>query len=409
MIRNRDFSRFLRRYFSLLAVPALVVLANLIVVYRGGELTAYEDIAARQGATQALFGSAFNQNAYAYKMAMVRRDRPEVLALGSSRVMLFRRELFTSSFVSAGGAANFLNEMHDFIVQMSAFHKPKLLILGLDFWWFNPLYPEPTNYDYHLGTATRLNFDKLTKPFSYMFDRRMPPMEYLRILFSGGKRNAYNGFENYGLRAAVWSNGFRGDGSHLYGEIAFGLNPNYFDKKFLDTLAGVDMGTGYFTHGPGMAPERLEELRGILALCRELGIRVIAVMPPLASPVYRAIAARPGDYDHLRALREVLPGLAAEYGAEAYDFTEIEAFGTSDCEFVDGYHGGDVTYARMLAAILAKNPASALAAHADAGMLREIVERYSGRAVMNTPEELYRIKEVDFLELGCPKSDSSEK
>jgi hypothetical protein len=409
MIRNRDFSKFLRRYVVLLAIPGLIVAANILVVYRGGELTAYKDIVKRQGETQALFGAAFNQNAFGYKLAMVREVAPEVVALGSSRVMLFRKEDFTSSFVSAGGAGNFLNEIHDFIVQMSAFHKPKLLILGLDFWWFNPLYPEPTNYDYHLGTGTALDFDKLTKPFSYMFDRRMPPREYLRLLFSGGKKNPHNGFENYGLRAAVWCNGFRGDGSHLYGESAFGLNPNFFDKKFLDTLAGVDMGTGYFLHGPGLAPQRAEELRGILALCREQGIRVIVFLPPLAAPVYRAVLARGDDYAHFRELRARLPEIAAAYGAEAYDFTEVAEFGSSDCEFLDGYHGGDVAYARILAAILARNPASALAAYADAGKLRDNIERYAGRAVMNTPEELYRTREVDFLELGCPKSDSSKK
>ena len=409
MIRNRDFSRFLRRYLALLALPGLIVAANILVVYRGGELTSYADIARRQGETQALFGAAFNQNAFGYKLAMVRRDAPEVVALGSSRVMLFRREDFTASFVNAGGAANFLNEMAEFLDQMQAFHTPKLLILGLDFWWFNPLYPEPPEYAYHQGTGTELDYDKLTKPFSYLFDRRMPPKDYLRLLLFGGRKNPHNGFENYGLRAAVWCNGFRDDGSHLYGESAFGLNPNFFDKKFLDTLADIDMGVGYFLHGPGLAPRRLEELRAILAMCRERGIRVIAILPPLAGPVYRAVLARSEDFAHLRELRARLPELAAAYGAEAYDFTDRESFGSGDCEFFDGYHGGDVAYARILATILARNPASALAAYADPEALRRVIAQYSGRAIVTSPAALYLAREVDFLDLGCPKPGSPGK
>ena len=65
-------------------------------------------------------------------MELIKQVKPEIIALGSSRVMQFREDSFNKKFVNAGGAMNSLSEFN-FFEKMYEFHNPKYIILGLDF------------------------------------------------------------------------------------------------------------------------------------------------------------------------------------------------------------------------------------------------------------------------------------
>lgn len=95
--------RFFRTYALAGAVFALPFVLNAAFVIRAGETMTYAEVAARQQQARALYGSAFNQNNFRYKLELVRQRRPAVIALGSSRVMTFREESFRTSFATAAG------------------------------------------------------------------------------------------------------------------------------------------------------------------------------------------------------------------------------------------------------------------------------------------------------------------
>ena len=87
-----------------------------------------------------------NMNMFNYKKELVKNIKPKIISLGSSRVMQFREESFNTKFITAGGAMNHLNEGYLFLQEITKYHKPEIIILGLDFWWFNENYYQPNSF-----------------------------------------------------------------------------------------------------------------------------------------------------------------------------------------------------------------------------------------------------------------------
>ena len=106
---------------------------------------------------------------------------------------------------------------------------------------------------------------------------------------------------------------------------------------------------------------------------------------------------RPEAYRHLFRLREAL--LAR--GIDALDCTDAKAFGSSDCEFVDGFHGGEVTYARILKLLAERHPS--LAPCVDRERIAEVLAQWEGFALVPDPR-VTSLPEIDFMHFGCPKA-----
>ena len=82
-----------RRFILIVLLPVLLLLpagaANWLFLENAGELTAIEDVVARQQNEGGLYGTAIHPNDYAYKLALLAARQPEVVAIGSSRVLQF--------------------------------------------------------------------------------------------------------------------------------------------------------------------------------------------------------------------------------------------------------------------------------------------------------------------------------
>src|SRR5207237_9027916 len=86
------------------------------------------------------YGRGYRGNFFAFKLVSVRERRPEILVVGSSRTMEFRAGLVNrkpAAFYNAGGASQSLAEMRRFVQMAQATTRPKIMIIGLDQWWFN--------------------------------------------------------------------------------------------------------------------------------------------------------------------------------------------------------------------------------------------------------------------------------
>ena len=83
------------------------------------------------------------------------------------------------------------------------------------------------------------------------------------------------------------------------------------------------------------------------------------------------------------------------------DFHDPRSLQTSDCEFIDGMHGGDLLYAKMLQEIARRDPR--LAPYVDEAYIAKVAHDYSDLAMI-PKKDITSEPETDFLKLGCRKS-----
>ena len=86
-----------------------------------------------------------------------------------------------------------------------------------------------------------------------------------------------------------------------------------------------------------------------------------------------------------------------------YDFTGAESLGANDCEFVDGFHGGEIVYQRILAEIARRKPHGAIAPIVSRVGLNNSVQQSSGHTLSAESAATYVLDETDFLAIGCAK------
>lgn len=132
---------WLKRFFLSLVILALLAGLLLLVPWAVCWLTAsgeldQEEVVARQAQGEfVLFGPGLAQDIMAYKLALYAAVKPEVVVLGSSRAGNVRAAFFERPFVNMAGAAMDLESLRLLVDRMLAVHRPRVVLLGLDFWW----------------------------------------------------------------------------------------------------------------------------------------------------------------------------------------------------------------------------------------------------------------------------------
>src|SRR5262249_6018692 len=95
-----------------------------------GEYTRLESVAAAQaGPQRVLYGRAYKDNYFSYKLISARQRAADLLVLGSSRVMQFRSYLVqpgAGSFYNAGGGAASVFDLRQFLDGLSPAQAPRV-------------------------------------------------------------------------------------------------------------------------------------------------------------------------------------------------------------------------------------------------------------------------------------------
>lgn len=393
----RQYKKFTFGYIMLLLAAIVMLLPLYIFLLKSFEHSTYDEIVAKQLESNAIYGTATSQNTFSYKLELVKAVKPDVVAWGSSRVMQMRREFFSVPFVTIGGAVNHLSEGMQFLEKMVTFHKPKQLILSLDFWWFNGDYIDPMNFGYHQNDGKQLTFKKLKRPLQLLKDKKLSPETFVNI-FTDNRLNKSTNFPGLGLHAISTSNGYRVDGSYFYALHVFGDKPKK-GRHFKQTMHKIEKGLERFKYAEHIDPSRLRYLKKILDFCQKHDIEPIVMIPPVSPTIAQKLGSMPDQFAHIQELRSAIKSL----GVEAHDYHDPENIASDDCEFYDGFHGGDVTYQRILLDMAERE--SALAPVIATDLLPSSIERNRGRALSVFHPEMYvSNKENDFLDLGCQKS-----
>ena len=321
--------------FLFVSIPSFFIYKILL---NAKEDLSIQEVVKFQLKTDSVYNS-LDMDSFQYKLELIKNIKPKVIALGSSRVMQFREESFNENFITTGGAMNHLNEGYLFLEEMTKVHKPEIIILGLDFWWFNENYYQPNSF--HNSDIEEVNIkNKINITLSKLL-RKEFDLDIFKYALK--KENDITNYENIGLNSQKYSNGFRKDGSYHYSLFILGDAKNS-DIKFSNTFNRVDNGNSRFQYGNNISKERVEVLNNIIKFTKDNKIELILFIPPLANEVVERMDNLGDKYNFITEFRNLIKNSKIEN----YDFHDMRDYYKNSCEFVDGFHGGDVTYQRIL-------------------------------------------------------------
>ena len=361
-----DIRRFGARLGLFLLLVAAIIGFSVICLYRAGELCSFSSFIHPLQQDQ-LFGLGYSYYDKAYKFHMTDEvERPDVLALGSSRIMQVKRSVVSRdySFYNAGGAIQnarelslFINKLHD---------SPKLILVNIDQWWFNRAYIaedlpfSPSVYD--------------DEPALDMHKRGQFVCDFYTDLVKG-KISLTKVFSSphIGLNAICNENGFAADGSRYQGDMILAPEVQE-DYNFKNVLGRIRDGNLRFQYGDEADSSMVSVVGDFLNQCMARKIKVVAFLPPFAPYVYQRMQET-GKYGYISKLYDMLRPLFDQHeGCSLYDFTDVTDTGAHNYDFDDGFHGSEIIYN---------------------GMIRQMVRRDSTLAPFFVPEpEMERLDSI---------------
>jgi hypothetical protein len=302
-----------------------------------------------------LFGLAYSYQDPYYKKQLVIRSKPNVLVLGTSRVMQFKKCFFkdNAKFANAGGGVATIQQFIPFFENISSIDKPDIIIIGLDQYFFNVNWNNNNKFD-SLGYSKSLNnpptvisiiLDSYTKIFK---DVRENKIQFSKLF-------EFERSQRIGISAIMKSDGFLNDGSYRYGS-KITSQEKWTDYQFKDTFYRIENGNNRFEYGNDVSEAVLKELDKILSYCKQKQIYVIGFLPPFAPSVINKMKAKGSKYDYIWQINSRLTPMFERYSYGFFDFTDMTNFGSKDSEFIDGFHGSDITYAKLFVAMSKVDP-----------------------------------------------------
>lgn len=359
--------------FAVCAVAIGVIVVAFL--WLSNELFPFGRAADASSGNQILWGSAFGQAEFAYKLARARAIKPEILVLGSSTANQFRAEMTPGAtfYNAAGGGRNFANARL-FLEQLIPLHRPKLVIVTPAWLWLNPKrdvfagkgVPEEFSYRSMLANA----LGKLTDP------------KFLTDILSHDLRtekDPIGGRRPLGYMAARFGAGYRPDGSYQYGRFLAKSDPYYdlhgygYRNGFRYFRSYVQTAKGRFKYHGLPREKEIEDVRKLVRTVTAANIDLIFVLTPIVRPVYRDIKKNPEWAAFFQRYFEIVADVSKEYGVEFYNFTEMDDLGVTDAQTIDALHGDETTYLEMMYKIATSSPT--LAKHIDVEALAALYEK----------------------------------
>lgn len=384
--------RGLRRY--LLVMGGIVLLsfafwgASYLMLYLTRETvrpSEAAEIVAREGGR---YGSMLRYRPFPFKMALHEKEPRDILVLGSSRVMMFRQEFFRQPMLNFGGAVKSVETVEVVVNRLRQRKPPSLAIVGIDYWWFNIRRDDDEEMD-EIADIASLTLKDLVQPAIWLWQGKLEPADVTGLLTSQGKVPP-----GVGLAAKFLGAGFQVDGSYIYGATTHGLAASP-DPEFKRTLRRSTGPRSKFTLDFAFNEGEFRELSATIRKLREFAGQILVLLPPIAGPVLKH-----NEPTHRRGLERLVELIRAE-GWPLADFTDPSTYGSTDCEFIDGMHGGVVTYARLSLDLVRRHPE--LEPYFDSARLQAIVRERAGHATL-AEDHPPGLRETDFLRLGCAKN-----
>jgi hypothetical protein len=383
------------RRFSLILLAVFGFVAGSVLLGRYafrqvGDLLPEAEVVALQQAHDGvcLYHSAALDNHPAYKAALYKARKTPVVALGSSRVLQIHENQFRVPFTNMGRTLVHFNDLSVWLRRLEAMGPPKIVLLGVDFWWFNPAISPGR------GKAGQLTS---VSPFRLGYLRTLASelVRYPQLLAGLPSALLEPPACPLGIMARRFKDGFGSDGFRFRGFSLTATRPyQASDYRFSDALPLIRKSKKSFRHAQNPDSGRLRRFIDGIKTAERKGMTIIMFFAPLAPTVNRAMAESRG-YGYIDKAVAALK----KAGLKIHDYRNPASVNANDCEFYDGFHQGDAVQARIIAKIARSEP-----------LLKKVLnEAETDRVAAITglagvyQRDIFGDRETDFLGLGCPK------
>lgn len=373
--------KYLIKLFFCVIFISLPFICNFLFLKNSGEYLKTEEIYAQQNLNinrPKIYGSALFDSIKDLKFYSLNIRKPEIITLGSSRVLEFTQLFFEKKFFNMGKLISSVYDFEYIVDELTEKNNfvPHIILLGVDFWWFSSEKQDVSQYKYQ-----NTNYRKpshVILPLKWLYLRKITFEQYFDILLGRGS--------HLGVMANIYSSGFDVDGAYYNTGTIVGLQKSN-DIKFLNTCSDIKRGYGKFVHVENFSSEKFEKFKSAIRKLEKNNVKVILFLPPVAPTVYREMSYR--NYAYINKLSIKL---------KIYNLTDPHVIGLKDEDFFDGYHSGNYASGMILNFLMQKEKVlgkyvSSLAKR------KENLKPYEGLVLMPR-EYITNKKEVDFLELG---------
>ena len=393
------YSRYLKVLLTLSAIMIFPLFSSILFIMNSGEMLSSKeivDIQLKKKNELCIVGTGFRDNSNAYYKALFTKVKPKIVSIGSSRIMQFRSAFFDKSFINLGVMGNLEEGMYfiDNVIQQSP---PDIVIIGLDVWWFNENYISPNEdvtidpscYDINHRNLI-YSAKEIQNVYQWVRGKRITLNEFFNVMIGRDSNSC-----GIGVRGIFDRSGYGPDGSQYYTSTVTGQKYAQ-DRFFNNSKTRIEEGRDRFQYGKIAHNKHINRLMDILSTLHNKDIETIIFFPPFAEAVNNAMDMMGEKYQYIDDLKAKLKELGIYY----YDFTNARLLGSDDCEFVDGFHGGDLTYAKILKYIYDKDPS--IREYINISYLERVISNYKGIAFI-PDARVTSLPEIDFLKLGCNK------
>ena len=340
--------RYLITIVLVLLPGVLLLVLSAAFLLRLGEFVSLDSVVDRQQGGEAFCRYQGNRgDEIQYKSGNYAARTPDIVALGSSRVLQFRERFFMERFYNAGiGQSTSAERFSDWVSHLLSLHTPKYVIIGIDHWWFNERESqkiEPFAEGWN-ESQPRIQPRYFAMVIEKVWKGKIAMSDFLSVIFSGSKRE----YCTIGQEAYLRHSGYSPDGSYYYGTKLVDAKFPKETPVFRSTQARMRLNQ----HEAVFDAASWQEFVVAVDTLRDRGIEVLVILPPMAPMIYVQMMDPAHDYLYIEELRSRLASLDVPF----VDTMDALAYGSTDCEFPDGRHGGDVTYARILEKVYQEQP-----------------------------------------------------
>lgn len=385
--------KYILVFFIISAILAAPFFLLFIFLFRTGEVQSVKHIAkvqqqAAQKGNVILYGTGLHDNEVGYKLENYKLVKPKITVLGTSRVLQIRGSSFTQSFYNMGRCMGGSKSGRFIIDEMCKEHKPEVLIIGTDYWWFY-VERESSLIEHEIRidslNSHQITLKKLISPVLWLKDKKTSINSFSRILASGT--------QHYGIQSFQFKDGYGPDGSWYYTGIVTG--------KKKDERIKLSVGMKYLENSSGrfryknIDDKKIDALIKLVKYIEEAGIKVYVI----STPIPKSFCLHPNGKKMATQMQQIHRKLIKNNinSLEAFD---PERFGGDDSEFVDWLHGGEITYLRILLKLCQRY--KEINQYISIDYIKNQIKKNTGRAFIPN-NKITNDPEVDFLELGIQK------
>lgn len=376
-----------------LLVVAGIAGMNALYLRQAGEFLSIAEIVAKQQADPGfcIYGTALHDDTFSYKQETYAVRQPQVVAVGSSLMMELRERFFRGSFYTMGGTMDSIVNGTHAITLLTQEHRPTVLLLGIDWWWFRAGV-DPYRRSRPPLEINRFTPEKIIRPLQWMWSGKLSLSEYLTTATGTQEESACA----IGVQSKELRRGFAPDGSYYYTSLITGQVPA--EPGFAPELTAIRDATGRFAAGSTLNEDSVRDFVALIQGLQKQGVHTMLFFQPVAPIVWAEMQRHPEQFAYIGALQRSL----SEAGIAYENFLDATALGSPDCEFIDGIHGGDVTYARVLRRLYDRETDPTIRSLFAIDTIDATIADNAGLAMEKDPRVTTR-PETDFLGLGCEK------